>query len=307
MIEAVDSPYKVLKIEPDWVLEEEAMGSKEKFWFRETDSATDWLFKYPQPNTGQHWAEKIAAEVADVLDILHARVELARFQTVPGSATESFAREGRELHHGNQVLAGKLMGYDLNKRFGQSDHTLNNIFAALEDAFDTCDGARRAKEQLAGYLVLDALIGNTDRHHENWGILRKHTSGGWLVMLAPTYDHASSLGRELLDAGPGKSRHRMLEEGQIARYAEKAPGAIYWQPTDRRGLSPLALVRRASEHHPGLFRAALGRLDRVSRDVLRRIVERVPIGWMSERSRRFAVELMCYNLGELMKGWGHDK
>ena len=26
---------------------------------------------------------------------------------------------------------------------------------------------------LAGYLVLDALVLNTDRHHENWGVLRR--------------------------------------------------------------------------------------------------------------------------------------
>ena len=44
------------------------------------------------------------------LAALHARVELAAFQGVQGSATESFAREGRELYHGNQVLAGQLMG-----------------------------------------------------------------------------------------------------------------------------------------------------------------------------------------------------
>lgn len=99
------SDYPVIEILPDWVLETEAMGSKDKFWFR-GDEGPEWLFKFPQPNTGQHWSEKIAAEVADHLDILHARVELAVFQGTRGSATESFAREGRELYHGNQSWPG---------------------------------------------------------------------------------------------------------------------------------------------------------------------------------------------------------
>jgi hypothetical protein len=114
------APYPILEIQPDWVLESEAMGSKDKFWYRDGDGP-DWLFKFPQANTGQHWSEKIAAEVADGLDILHAQVELAVFQGVRGSATASFARDGREVYYGNQVLAGHVLGYDPGKQFRQSD------------------------------------------------------------------------------------------------------------------------------------------------------------------------------------------
>lgn len=298
---SVDEPYPIIEIQPDWVLEEEAMGSKQKFWFRSSDSEPDWLFKYPQPRTGQHWAEKIAAEVADALDILHARVELAVFQDVQGSATESFARDGRELYHGNQVLAGQLLDYDANKQFRQSEHTLENIFSALDRVFQSPDGALGAKERLAEYLVLDALIGNTDRHHENWGILRKRTPRGWTGMVAPTFDHASSLGRELLDEGVGKSRRRLFDEGRIPQYAEKAPGAIYWQPSDKRGISPLELIRRASALHPDVFRRAMCRLRALDEDLLQSVVGRMPEGWMSKLARAFAVELMCYNLEQMRR------
>jgi HipA-like protein len=253
------------------------------------------------PNTGQHWSEKIAAEVADRLDILHARVELAVFMGVRGTATESFAREGRELYHGNQIMAGYVLDYDPGKRFGHSEHTLENIFLALERAFASEDGGRRAKETMAEYLVLDALIGNTDRHHENWGILRKRTKGGWLGMLAPTFDHASSLGRELVDDSAGKCRRRLLAEGRLAQYAEKAPGAIFWHGDDKHGISPLELVRRASALYPELFGPALNGLEKLDRGLLREIVQRVPADWISELARDFAVELMCYTLEQLRK------
>lgn len=98
------SAYSVFEIQPEWVLEQEALGSKEKFWYRAKDGEPEWLFKFPQANTGQHWAEEIAAEVAACLKILHAQVELAVFQGARGSATESFARKGRSLYHGNQIL-----------------------------------------------------------------------------------------------------------------------------------------------------------------------------------------------------------
>jgi hypothetical protein len=294
---SVGDSYPILTIQPEWVLEEEAMGSKQKFWFRQTNDGADSLFKYPQPNTGQHWAEKIAAEIAKELNILHAKVDLALFDGIKGSATESFAREGYELYHGNQVLAGQVLGYNPAKKFRQSSHTLSNIFAALDRVFRRPEAAIAAKRSVAEYLVLDALIGNTDRHHENWGILVKGTPTRRTVIIAPSFDHASSLGRELLDDTAGKCRMRILKEGRIGRYAENAPGAVYWDESDR--LSPLELTRRAARLYPDLFRPAFASLGKLEKESLERIVQRVPADWMSEAARQFAIELTCYNLKQL--------
>ena len=295
-----DAPYPIMAIDADCVTAEEDMGSKRKFWFQASEDDPHWLFKYPQANTGQHWAEKIAAELADAMNVLHAPVELAVFGDTLGSATESFiVADNRELVHGNQVLAGQLLDYDPDKRFRQSDHTLENIFAALERVFIAPDDVRRAKRQMAEYLILDAVIGNTDRHHENWGILRSPGSDGEPEAVAPTFDHASSLGRELLDESEGKSRRRYLEEGTIPRYAERARGAIYWESDDRRGISPLNLVRCGSARYPECFQAALARMDNFQEQMLGGIVERVPEAWMSETARTFAVALMRYNLEQI--------
>jgi hypothetical protein len=293
------APYSVLEVQREWVLAREAMGSKEKFWYRAEESGPEWLFKLPQPNTGQHWAEKIAAELAACLDIPHGRVELAVFDGCLGSAAESFAHGGRNLFHGNQILAGKVLGYDPARRFRQADHTLGNILLALDKLFLDSGAAERAKTQFATYLVLDAAIGNTDRHHENWGIPRERVGARWLGELAPSFDHASSLGREMLDEAPGKCRRRLLSETRIGAYTEKATGAIYWDPADKRGLSPLELVRRAARIHPGLLRPALDRLERLDLAKVAAVVERIPEDWMTPLAREFAVELAGHNLHQL--------
>ncbi len=293
--------YPILKVRPEWVVEREAMGSKTKFWYRSVPTEAPWLFKFPQPNTGQHWAEKIAAEVAALLEITHAVVELAVFNQAHGSASQSFAVNGWNLFHGNQMLAGQVTGYNPTRRFRQSDHTLSNIFRALDGAFITPEARLKHKARLAGYLVFDALIGNTDRHHENWGILRRQTADRWTGMLAPTFDHASSLGRELRDEGPGKTRKRLLAEKRIQVYAESATGAIYWEASDRRGLSPLELVRRAATRHPDLFRAILLTIEKFDHEQLTNILDHVPTDWMTDLAREFVIALMCYNLQELKK------
>ena len=54
--------YPIVEVERESVRESEDMGSKDKFWYLQ--DAGYWLFKHPRCNTGEHWAEKIAAEVA---------------------------------------------------------------------------------------------------------------------------------------------------------------------------------------------------------------------------------------------------
>ena len=118
-------------------------------------------------------------------------------------------------------------------------------------------------------------------------------------MIAPSFDHASSLGRELVDESTGKCRARILKDKRISQYAENAPGAIYWDEGDKRAISPLDLVRRAVAGHTDLFRHAFASLDKLEKETLERIVEKVPPGWMSGVARQFVMELMCYNLKQL--------
>ena len=274
------------------------MGSKEKFWFRPDDSARrDWLFKYPRRDTGEHWAEKIAAEVASTVGIPHANVELAVFQGDRGSATESFSSGGPELQHGNALLEVSVYNHDPETSFRHSSHTLANIWEAIDQEFVDAEAARRAKGAIAEYVVLDALVGNTDRHHENWGVLRRPAGVGSERIVAPSFDHASSLGRELLDT----RRELLLAENRLAGYAERARGAIYWTE-DGDPISPLELVRRAADRHPDLFAPALAKLDPLDDGTIVDIVNRVPEGWMTPAARSFGIALMRYNrarLGEL--------
>ena len=268
------------------------MGSKKKFWYHKTNERAAWLFKHPQDNTGQHWAEKIAAEVASRLRIVHGKVELAEFQGKRGSATESFSRGGRELVHGNQMLERVVHGYNPTKKSNPSSHNLTNIWHVLVAESDV---AKQAKLRIAEYLVLDALIGNTDRHHENWGILRRRVGDRWRSFVAPSFDHASSLGRELLD----RHRDKRMAENRVGEYLERARGAIYWSEDERHGPSPLTLVRRASSKYPDLFRPALEKLEELDESSLSDLVDRVPDDWMTPSARAFAITLMCYNLDQL--------
>lgn len=179
IVMAAFEPFPIIEVQPEWIFEQEALGSKRKFWYQYNGNGPSWLFKYPREGTGEHWAEKIAAELAGHLRIPHATVQLARFRGIYGSATSSFARGRRALIHGNQLIAGKVLGYDPEKRFHNADHTLDNVWRALEGVLQPASASNIAKRRFAQYLVVDALIGNTDRHHENWGVLQRSIGKTW--------------------------------------------------------------------------------------------------------------------------------
>jgi hypothetical protein len=118
----MSEPYPIIQIRAEDVEDAEQMGTKPKFWFRRDRER--WLFKEPRGNTGEHWAEKVAAEIGHLLGVPCARVELAEFQGKRGSASLSFAdrSEGKILLHGNELLAAVVTGYEKDKFHKQCDH-----------------------------------------------------------------------------------------------------------------------------------------------------------------------------------------
>jgi hypothetical protein len=298
-------PYPVIVVTPESVLESEQLGTKDKFWFNTDDNYLDksqWLFKFPTPGTGQHWTEKIACEIAKQMRIVTPRVELAEFQGMSGSITENFTKDGYELFHGNQILAGFEPGYSADQRWSQKDHTIGRIFEAISDIYVRPEAGRKYCDQMAGYLVLDALICNVDRHHENWGILRKNTAeGGRRGRLAPSFDHASSMGRELRDTGSRNNRERYLRELGVAKYIERGHGPIFVEGTGRHGPSPLRLVQRCLEID-GLaahFQRGLEKLSHLEKGSFQPIIDRVPESWMSPLAREFTHSLLLESFAQL--------
>jgi HipA-like C-terminal domain len=280
------------------------MGSKDKAWFLLPDTNERWLFKYARVNegisTGEHWAEKIAAEIAELFGIPHSLVELAEFDGRKGSLSRRFpelSQRGIELIHGNDLLPGFVLGYDREKRFRQTNHTLVNILAAVSRAI-TDEGQRStALTTLAGYVVFDALILNTDRHHENWALLRDNRPSAEVrYLVAPSFDHASSLGRELL---PATLDQWKKEKWRPKWYANRAPGAIFLKEDQKHGANPLRLAEFALRLRPRRVTPWLEKLQGLNIAQFSEIIDRVPEAFMPQQSRHFCLSLLGHTLQHL--------
>ena len=291
-------PYPILTLHAADVLAPEEMGSKRKGWVRVDDDAEPWLFKYTRVNdgvpTGEAWAEKVAAEIAVAIGLPAARVELATLDGEVGCVSRQFAElsvPGVELVHGSDLLPGVVLGYDRTKRFRQADHTLENILDAVAGVIPDAAQREAAFRRLAGCVVLDALILNTDRHHENWALLRSRRSDGSLHQeVAPSYDHASSLARN----EPAATLAQWMDDKQLDRvawYAQRGHGGIFLRG-DKRGANPLRLVMVAVRRWPRYFQPWLERVRSLDFSVVEGILRRVPEQTISPEHREFALALL---------------
>jgi HipA-like C-terminal domain len=291
-------PYPIVQLLVDSPQVIEQLGSKPKFWFRMEGDDQPWLFKFSREGTGEDWAEKIAAELAVKLQIPAARVDLAMSDDRRGSISRSFVRreEGWGLVHGDELLAGCVHGYRRDQVFHLGDHTLDNILLVLKKLFPVAEQYQFQVQQLAGYLVLDALVGNVDRHHQNWGILRRSQADGKVEeILAPTFDHASSLGRN----APTEERARRLQDGSVGAYVRRGKGGIFLATSDRHGANPLELVRNAATRLPEAFQPWLSRVRVLPTDEIRGIIDAVPEGLMDPIAKRFALAFVEYTRTQL--------
>lgn len=286
-------PFPVLEVTSEMRSDVEQLGSKPKFWFKR--DGENWLFKQARAGTGEDWSEKVASEIASLLGMPTHHAELAVWAGKRGCAVRSFLSSNQSvLVHGNELLGGFITGYDKEKERGQSDHTFDNIVTVIEKLFPTEKARRETAFRMVGYLVLDALVGNTDRHHQNWGVLleRRESRGqnvSFTVQLAPTFDHASSLGRELTDA----ARERHLAENTLERYIRKGRGGIFLNAQARHGLSPMAVVQMLAERYSQFFKPWQTRVAQLPEDTLHRLLECVPDNLITTSGRAFALAFLA--------------
>ena len=118
------------------------------------------------------------------------------------------------------------------------------------------------------------------------------------VEVMPSFDHASSLGRELTD----DKRRRILDSDGVRRYLENGRGGIYVNTRQRRAPSPLCLARLLRRWQPELTERTLARIDDLSEPETRRAIGRIPPEFMSDAARELAVQIITTSRQELLRG-----
>jgi hypothetical protein len=243
-----------------------------------------------------------------MLGLPHAHYEVARWRDTVGVVTPGFTSEGLDLVHGNELLAERDPSYPSEGRryIRTQQHTIEPVRAVVGDArvglpphWEAPAGIDSAAGVFGGYLLLDAWIGNTDRHHANWGLVVRQNAD--VRYLAPTFDHASSLGAHERDA----TRSRRLEspdpgfqvEGYVRRSIVRS--ALYRDTADPRPLGLIDAFLAWREH--SACESWLDRLEAVSDGGVSEVLARIPPTEASGPALAFARAILRVNRRRILE------
>jgi len=217
----------------DWTEQEgfSSKGKRVKGWYERNHDGLLFLYKEPKifqsTNfvTPEIWTEFIAYKIGEYLKLNVPKVILAKNIIKPnkvgyGVLIENFITENEELVEAKEFL---------------THHDLHVIKYILSSNLMVKWTWKNFKKM----LIFDSLIGNNDRHDENWGLCVNIFTKEF--KLAPIYDNASCLTNQLDEQ---KVLKMLLEPGLIERYVEKSrPPNLYLKPDDLQKYTHYELIQ----------------------------------------------------------------
>ncbi|AYD39289.1 protein kinase [Clostridium fermenticellae] len=161
-------------------------GRSEKQWLinRKGDNQIG-LFKFPKSEyTTEHFSEKIAADIASIINFPCAKIDLGTYNGREGVMSYRINSDREPLIEGVSLIIKLYNQYDVNKLFdckSNEYYSLDMIMKSLQEF--------KLEKEFLKIPIFDFLIGNSDRHQNNWAIIKSDTG----VKISPLYDNGSSL------------------------------------------------------------------------------------------------------------------
>lgn len=179
------------------------------------------------------------------------------------------------------------------------EHTVSRVLACLdngkigipESKFDLKN--LNAGDLFCGYLLLDALVSNQDRHHENWAIITNNRNNAYT--LCPTYDHAACLGRELTDENRNDRLTTKDINRQMATFVKKARSELFGSNSDKKTLTTVDAFYLSIENRKEAKQHWMTKLDGLTNDKLNDILNNIPDEMMTATAKEFVFKMLIEN------------
>ncbi len=206
--------------------------------------------RYPE----QYWAEIIAYRAGCLLGVPvpSAFVAFDSDNGVSGALIEWFLGYPGEPEEryvpGGDIMVNMIPSYERRKG-DQHNFTHVELYHDLLKKMKIWSGEKVWLDYWCDMLLFDALIGNTDRHQDNWGLLWSRDGEGRAhVRPAPVFDNGTSLGHEIIE----RKLPDFADAERLANYVNRGHHHIRWHIGDSKPQQHVGMLSRLVETYPNL-------------------------------------------------------
>jgi hypothetical protein len=223
----------------------------------------------------------------------------------PGALIEWFYTPNQEnFVLGGDILQAKIEGFERKKGRQQN---FQSIIEILLDPFWKLE--KNWLENWVKILTFDALIGNTDRHPDNWGIILENFD---LVLqssdvekltsrMAPAFDNGTSMGYEQLE----KALYKFKQQAYLQKYVNKGKPHLKWSLEEDYGSrsNQAKLLNRIMHTYPHLRDSMLSCFHfsrKQVADIIWPLLEFDIMHQLTLKRATFMLDLICYRQEHLL-------
>lgn len=260
--------YKVYYSKKDFIIDENVRnltGTRTKKMVFMNRTKNKAMLKYNKYlNCTELASEKIAYEISKVLGFKCAKIELAKDENgTIAILNYYFLKKG--MMHTDALYYLRKIGNNRSEY-----HNLKNILIFLEEQ------NKQLVNDFLKIMIFDSLIGEQDRHEENWGITKNQNG----ISLSPIYDNGCSLLRDQFS-----NLDKLLNDHEkMNNYIKKSTSLIYDEYGKR--YKHFALIDKLLVIYPQQMKELIRKLNKLDDKKIEDIVNAMPEKYLSEKHKK---------------------
>lgn len=249
-------------------------GTRCKRIARSREGEEEIYFKYESYNCSESCSEKMSFEIAKVLGYSCARIEFGEDEDGRIGVLNYLFVDRQEEVHSDAI---SYINKDSSKR-GEF-YTISNIKRCLDEIDENLFN------DFLKIMVFDCLVGETDRHEENWGITRSDKG----YKLSPLYDNGCNLLRNFKNYSFARKYYDKIRD--FNSYIRGGKAVIYKENgLDRYNL--FELIEYLYMMYPNIIRKEILNLEKLSDELIEKIVLEVPLKLLTCEHKKFIIKYL---------------